>query len=67
MFKMVHQWIKTKLKKEDGMEMIQVLLISGIAIVLIITIFFPEMKKLFESVFGAITTWFTNHSSDVFK
>jgi len=67
MFEIMFQWMKTKLTKEDGMEMLQVLLISGIALVLIITIFFPQMKSLFESVLGVITDWFTKNNTEVFS
>jgi len=67
MFKMMYQWIRIKLEKEDGMEMLQVILISGIALVLIITIFFPQMKTFFGSMMTTITDWFSSKGSEPFK
>ncbi|MGE5472714.1 MAG: hypothetical protein ACM3UU_00645 [Ignavibacteriales bacterium] len=67
MFRMMYQWLKVKVEKETGMEMLQVVLIAGIILVLIVTIFFPQMQKFFESMISTITTWFEGEGSEPFK
>jgi len=67
MLKMIYQWMKVKLSKEDGMEMLQVVLISGIILVLIVTIFYPQISAFFTSMLSTITTWFSNEGSEPFK
>ena len=42
--------IKKYLRKERGAEMLQVVLISGVLLVLIITLFYPQMENLFTIV-----------------
>lgn len=64
---MIYQWMKVKVKKEAGMEILQVVLIAGIVLVLIITVFYPQMQKFFESMLGTITAWFEGKGSAPFK
>ncbi len=59
--------IKKDLKNQRGSEILQVILIAGVLLVLIITIFYPQMQTLFENVMETISNWFTNVGSDVFK
>lgn len=59
--------IKNNLKEERGSEILQVILIAGILLVLIITLFYPQMEALFENIMETITNWFENTGSDVFR
>ena len=56
-----------KLKNQRGSEILQVILIAGILLVLVITLFYPQMQALFENIMDTISDWFTNVGSDVFK
>ena len=56
-----------KLKSERGAEMLQVVLISGILLVIIVTLFYPQMKNLFSSVMDTIADWFENVGSKPFQ
>jgi len=67
MLKMMYLWMKVKLTKEEGMEMLQVVLLSGIILVLIVTIFYPQISSFFTSMLSTITTWFSNKGSEPFK
>lgn len=58
---------KRNLKGKRGSEILQVILIAGILLVLIITLFYPQMEKLFSNIMTTITTWFENTGSEVFK
>lgn len=59
--------IKNNLKSQKGSEVLQVILVAGILLVLIITLFYPQMQKLFNNIMDTITNWFTNTGSQVFK
>ena len=59
--------VKNNLKSERGSEILQVILIAGILIVLIITLFYPQMQELFSNVMTKITSWFESTGSQVFK
>lgn len=59
--------IKKNLKSQRGSEILQVILIAGILLVLIITLFYPQMEKLFSNVMTTITTWFENTGSEIFR
>ena len=55
-----------KLKEERGAEMLQVVLISGVLLVLIITLFYPQMQDLFENIMDKMTNWFNKTGSSIF-
>ena len=55
------------LKDERGSEILQVILIAGILLVLVITLFYPQMEALFTNMMNTITNWFTNTGSAVFR
>ena len=55
------------LKKQRGSERLQVILIAGILLVLIVTLFYPQMEKLFNSMMNTITNWFENTGSAIFR
>ena len=59
--------MKKNLKKQRGSEILQVILIAGILLVLIITLFYPQMQALFTQMMETITNWFENTGSTVFK
>ena len=59
--------VKNNLKSERGSEILQVILIAGILLVLIITLFYPQVQSLFTNVMNKITTWFDGAGSSVFK
>ena len=58
--------IKLNLKSQRGAEILQVVLISGILLVLIITLFYPQMEGLFNEVMGTMTDWFQTTGSKPF-
>lgn len=50
-----------------GSEILQVILITGILLVLVITLFYPQMQKLFTNMMDTISIWFTNVGSKPFQ
>ncbi len=58
--------MKLNLKSKRGAEMLQVILISGVLLVLIITLFYPQMSNLFNNVMGTMTDWFEQEGSKPF-
>lgn len=58
--------LKKLLKEERGAEMLQVVLISGVLLVLIITLFYPQMEGLFTNMMDKMTNWFNNTGSSIF-
>ena len=58
--------LKKILKEEKGAEMLQVVLISGVLLVLIITLFYPQMEGLFTNMMDKMTNWFNNTGSSIF-
>ena len=59
--------MKKNLKKQRGSEILQVILIAGILLVLVITLFYPQMQALFTQMMETITNWVENTGSTVFK
>ncbi|MBQ9314713.1 MAG: hypothetical protein IJ220_06980 [Clostridia bacterium] len=59
--------IKELLKSNKGSEILQVILIAGILLVLVITLFYPQMQTLFENMMNTISNWFTNVGSKPFQ
>lgn len=59
--------IKTILKSKRGSEILQVILIAGLLLVLVITLFYPQMQKLFETMMNTISNWFINVGSKPFQ
>ena len=57
---------KNKFRKERGSEILQVVLISGILLVLIITLFYPQMEDLFNNVMATMAEWFEETGSKPF-
>ena len=55
-----------KVKEEKGAEMLQVVLISGVLLVLIITLFYPQMEGLFTNMMDKMTNWFNSSGSSIF-
>ena len=43
-----------------GSELAQTVLITGIMVVIIATLFFPQIQSLFTSSMTKLTTWFNN-------
>lgn len=58
--------IKEKLKSERGSEILQVILIAGILLVIIITVFYPQMEGLFTNVMSTVSNWFKTTGSAPF-
>ena len=59
--------LKKLLKSNRGSEILQVILIAGILLVLVITLFYPQMEKLFTNMMDTIGNWFTNVGSKPFE
>lgn len=49
---------KENLKSQRGSEILQVILIAGVLLVIVITVFYPQMEGLFGNMMGTITKWF---------
>lgn len=58
--------ITEKIKEQKGAEMLQVVLISGVLLVLIITLFYPQMEGLFNNLMDTMTNWFNKTGSSIF-
>ena len=65
--KVVFSKLKKNLCSERGSEILQVILIAGILLVLVVTLFYPQMQALFNNVINKISTWFDGAGSSVFK
>ena len=63
---MKKQSIKKFMKEQRGAEMLQVVLISGVLLVLIITLFYPQIEGLFTNMMDKMTNWFNNTGSSIF-
>ena len=57
---------KENLKSQRGSEILQVVLIAGILLVIVITVFYPQMKGLFTDVMSTISNWFKTTGSAPF-
>ena len=57
---------KIDLKEQRGSEILQVILIAGILLVIVITVFYPQMQGLFTDVMSTISNWFKNTGSAPF-
>lgn len=58
--------IKEKLKEQRGSEILQIILIAGILLVIVITVFYPQMEGLFNNMMTKISTWFERTGSAPF-
>ncbi len=58
--------LKEKLKEQRGSEILQVILIAGILLVIVITVFYPQMEGLFNNMMTTISTWFERTGSAPF-
>ena len=59
--------LKSFIKSERGSEILQIILISGLLLVIIITLFYPQMSGLFTKMMTTISTWFENVGSKPFS
>ena len=64
---LIKEKIKSELKSKRGSEILQVILIAGILLVLVITLFYPQMSSLFDNMMKTIEDWFTNVGSKPFQ
>ena len=62
------RFIKKILKEnKGGSEITQSLLLIGVAISLVLTIFFPGLKKVFGGISNDMNTWLKNSAKQVFE
>ncbi|MBR4110614.1 MAG: hypothetical protein IKK43_02850 [Clostridia bacterium] len=59
--------LKEIVKSQRGSEILQIILIAGILLVLIITLFYPQMESLFTNMMDTIANWFENVGSKPFQ
>ena len=57
---------KEILKSQRGSEILQVILIAGVLLVIIITVFYPQMQTLFSNIISTISNWFQTTGSAPF-
>jgi len=58
--------MKKNLNSKRGSEILQVILVAGVLLVLVITLFYPQMQTLFSNIIGKISSWFDSTGSQVF-
>lgn len=64
----MRKYIKRFFKEnKGGSEITQSLLLIGVAISLVLTIFFPGLKKVFGGVSDDMNTWLKNSAKQVFE
>lgn len=51
---------RTKNSGKRGSELAQTVLITGIMVVVIATLFFPQIQSLFTTSMTKVSTWFNN-------
>ena len=54
-------------ENKGGSEITQSLLLIGVAISLVLTIFFPGLQKVFGGVSDDMNTWLKNSAKQVFE
>lgn len=54
-----------KISKKSGIVMTEAVLLIGISLVIIITIFFPQIKKLLNDTIYMISEWFKSTLGDI--
>jgi len=59
--------MKKNVKSQRGSEILQVILVAGVLLVLIVTVFYPQMQGLFNGIVTKISSWFETTGSAVFK
>lgn len=59
--------LQSLFKSQRGSEILQVILIAGVLLVLIITLFYPQMESLFTDMMDTIANWFENVGSKPFQ
>ena len=59
--------IKEVLQSKRGSEILQVILVAGLLLVLVITLFYPQMQQLLENMMTTISNRFTNVGSKPFQ
>ncbi len=59
--------IITRFKSQRGSELLQVILVGGILLVLVITLFYPQMESMFNNMMSTISEWFENVGSKPFQ
>lgn len=57
---------KLDFKSKRGSEILQVILVAGILLVIVVTVFYPQMEGLFTNMMGTITNWFDKTGSAPF-
>jgi hypothetical protein len=55
------------LQSERGSEILQVILVGGILLVLVITLFYPQMQSMFNNMMNTISAWFEDVGSQPFQ
>lgn len=58
--------MKKNLNSRRGSEILQVILVAGVLLVLVITLFYPQMQTLFSNIINKISNWFDSTGSQVF-
>lgn len=67
MLKHIIYYLKARFSKQEGMEMLQVILIAGLVLVLIATVFYDKMEYFLTTMLSTVTDWFINTGSKPFK
>ncbi len=64
---MMKKKLMKKLKEQRGAEMLQMVLISGVLLVIIVTLFYPQMQNLLTLILNKIVNWFDGSGSQIFS
>lgn len=63
MKKVINKFLKNN---KGGSEITQSLLLIGVAISLVLTIFFPGLRTVFKNVAGSMDTWLLDSAKQIF-
>lgn len=60
--------MKKKIRGQRGAaELLQVLLISGMMLVMVVTLFYPQMQKVFTTITNSMNTWVADEAVECFE
>lgn len=56
---------QSTLKNKRGAELVESMLMIGVAIALIVVVFYPQIMALMNTTFTGLESWFTNALSQI--
>ena len=59
--------LRRLIKEEGGEQVLQTVLLSGLLLVITVTLFFPQIQVFFSQMMTTITDWFMDEGSAPFN